>query len=100
MRDTERKSVYFEDIELGEPSTFGEHLLTREAIVEFARTWDPQPFHIDDEAARGSVFGGLGSRPDAGIAMSRVELLNQNDEVIVDSISAALIAMRREPPQR
>jgi hypothetical protein len=39
-----------------------------------------------------------GSRPDAGIAMSHVELLNQNDEVIVDSISAALIAKRRDPP--
>ncbi|MGC2519724.1 MAG: MaoC family dehydratase [Burkholderiales bacterium] len=33
--------------------------LTKEAIVEYARRYDPQPFHTDEEAAKHSVFGGL-----------------------------------------
>src|SRR5271155_4516273 len=37
----------------------GERTLTREAIVAFGREFDPQPFHVDEEAARRSAFGGL-----------------------------------------
>jgi acyl dehydratase len=33
--------------------------VTREAVLEFARQFDPQPFHVDDEAAKNSLFGGL-----------------------------------------
>ena len=37
----------------------GSHAVTEQEIVEFARRWDPQPFHVDPEAAKESVFGGL-----------------------------------------
>ncbi len=50
---------YFEDFQVGERATFGAHLVTREEIVEFAAKWDPQPFHLDEEAAAASSFGGL-----------------------------------------
>jgi acyl dehydratase len=51
--------AFYEDIEVGEVRRLGEHVFTREAIIEFARVYDPQRFHIDDEAAKDSIFGGL-----------------------------------------
>ena len=50
---------YFEDIVVGEVEEIGRHRVSREEIIRFAREWDPQPFHIDEEAARESLFGGL-----------------------------------------
>ncbi|WP_226005883.1 MaoC/PaaZ C-terminal domain-containing protein [Natrinema salinisoli] len=50
---------YFEDIEIGAETTFGERTLTEDEIVSFARKWDPQRFHVDPEAASESVHGGL-----------------------------------------
>ena len=37
----------------------GGFVLTREEVLDFARRFDPQPFHLDAEAARHSIFGGL-----------------------------------------
>ncbi len=51
--------VYFEDVEVGQVSRFGRYEVTREEIVEYARQFDPQPFHLDEEAAKRSMFGGL-----------------------------------------
>lgn len=53
------KERYFEDYRKGEVAEVGEYLITREEIVEFARRYDPQPFHLDEDAARDSMFGGL-----------------------------------------
>jgi acyl dehydratase len=50
---------YFEDFRAGEVIELGSHEVSEEEIVGFARQWDPQPFHVDPEAARQSVFGGL-----------------------------------------
>jgi acyl dehydratase len=50
---------YFEDIDVGYRSLVGTWRLSAEEIIEFARVWDPQPFHIDPAAARASIFGGL-----------------------------------------
>jgi acyl dehydratase len=50
---------YFEDVQVGETMRFGRYQVTREEIVEYARQFDPQPFHLDEEAARQSIFGGL-----------------------------------------
>jgi acyl dehydratase len=51
---------YFEDFEVGSAERFeGEYVLSRDEIVEVGRRWDPQPFHVDEEAARSSIFGGL-----------------------------------------
>ncbi len=51
--------LYFEDIEIGQQKEVGRHTPSRAEIISFASQWDPQPFHIDEEAARASVFGGL-----------------------------------------
>lgn len=50
---------YFEDFAVGEAATVGAHLVTEQELVAFARAWDPQPTHIDLDAAARSPFGGL-----------------------------------------
>ncbi|GAA0868059.1 MaoC family dehydratase [Brevundimonas basaltis] len=51
--------LYLEDLHLGQTFTTGSVTVTTEAIKAFARDYDPQPFHLDEEAARDSLFGGL-----------------------------------------
>src|SRR5690242_547870 len=50
---------YFEDYPVGQVDEFGDILVTAEDIVAFARRYDPQPMHIDPEAAARGPFGGL-----------------------------------------
>ncbi|MBR0553712.1 MaoC family dehydratase [Stakelama marina] len=50
---------YFEDIEVGAKDRFGSYAVTREEVVDFARKYDPQPFHLSDEAAAETHFGRL-----------------------------------------
>jgi acyl dehydratase len=49
----------FEDLRIGEGGEFGAHKISAEEIIEFARRYDPQPFHTDPVAARDSIYGGL-----------------------------------------
>ena len=49
--------IYYEDLEIGKKSAFGRYQVTREEVLEFARKYDPQPFHLDDEAAAKTHFG-------------------------------------------
>lgn len=49
--------IYFEDIEVGSRQSFGRYEVTREEVLEFAGKYDPQPFHLDDEAAAQTHFG-------------------------------------------
>ncbi len=51
--------IYFEDIEPGTRSAFGSYAVTREEVIEFARKYDPQPFHLSDDAAAQTHFGRL-----------------------------------------
>ena len=48
---------YFEDLEVGAETYFGSYEVTREEVLEFARKYDPQPFHLSDEAAARTHFG-------------------------------------------
>ncbi|MFM7698250.1 MAG: MaoC family dehydratase [Limnohabitans sp.] len=50
---------YWEDMHVGEVRALGSIRVTREDIIAFASQFDPQPFHLDDEAAKASVFGAL-----------------------------------------
>ncbi|UDL95872.1 MaoC family dehydratase [Lichenihabitans sp. PAMC28606] len=51
--------MFFEDVVVGETVQFGSHLFTAEEIVAFASRYDPQSFHMDEEAARTGPFGRL-----------------------------------------
>ena len=50
---------YWEDMQVGHVQQLGTLSPTREEIIAFATQFDPQPFHLDEEAAKASVFGGL-----------------------------------------
>jgi acyl dehydratase len=50
---------YAEDFPKGTTYDLGEHKVTADEIVQFGRTYDPQPYHVDEEAARASAFEGL-----------------------------------------
>jgi acyl dehydratase len=49
--------IYFEDLEVGAETEFGTYEVTREEVLEFAEKYDPQPFHLSDEAAAKTHFG-------------------------------------------
>ena len=51
------RMIYFEDLELGAETYYGSYEVTREEVLEFAHKYDPQPFHISDEAAAKTHFG-------------------------------------------
>ncbi len=51
--------IYFEDLEVGQTTYFGSYEVTREEVIDFARRYDPQPFHLSDEAAAKTHFGRL-----------------------------------------
>lgn len=50
---------YLEDFFPGQEIELGSRVVDRDEIVEFATKYDPQPFHVDEEAAKHSIFGGL-----------------------------------------
>ncbi|MBA3668609.1 MAG: MaoC family dehydratase [Sphingomonas sp.] len=49
--------IYFEDLVIGTETEFGTYDVTREEVIDFARKYDPQPFHLSDEAAAKTHFG-------------------------------------------
>ena len=51
--------VYFEDFHIGQKFAFGRYEVTKAEIVAYAREFDPQPHHLDEEAAKHSMLGGL-----------------------------------------
>lgn len=145
--------IFYEDLAIGTTRHFGAYEVTREEVMEFASKYDPQPFHLNDEAAAQTHFGrlsasgwhtcsmtmrmmvenmmneksaGLGSpgvdqlrwkkpvypgdtlrceteliekrrsasRPEMGIFKSRIRTFNQNDEIVLEMVSNALIRTR------
>jgi len=50
---------FFEDVEVGSTARFGDYAVTRDEVIDFARRFDPQPFHLSDEAAAATHFGRL-----------------------------------------
>jgi acyl dehydratase len=51
--------LYFEDLNIGQKILIGPISVTEVEIIEFAKKFDPQPFHIDAKKAKDSLFGGL-----------------------------------------
>ena len=51
--------MWWEDIELGVTTPLGAYTFTEEEMIRFSRAYDPQPFHIDPEAAKASFYGGI-----------------------------------------
>ena len=51
--------LYLDDLHIGQRFTSGTHVVDEEQIKAFARQFDPQPFHLDNEAAKETLFSGL-----------------------------------------
>ena len=51
--------IYFEDLPPGDVRESPPRTITREEMLAFAREYDPQPFHLDEQAARKTIYGGL-----------------------------------------
>ena len=57
--NTKTWKYYWEDFPVGKIREFGAYTVTAEEIMDFARKFDPQPFHLSEEAGKASLFGGL-----------------------------------------
>jgi acyl dehydratase len=53
------QGLFLEDLHVGQRFVSGMHHMEEDRIKKFAREFDPQPFHLDEAAAKASVFGGL-----------------------------------------
>src|SRR3984893_10491164 len=56
FRDDDR--LYLDDLQIGQRFTSGTHVVDEEQIKAFARQFDPQPFHLDNEAAKNTLLSG------------------------------------------
>lgn len=80
---------YFEDYEIGEVRDIGSYRVSREEIIEFAERFDPQPFHVDEAAARSSIFGGItGSSCHSFALMSLIHSRNPERVALVANLGA------------
>lgn len=56
---TAKPKLWLEDMVPGQSFTFGDYVVDRDEVIDFARRFDPQPFHMDEDAAAKSIFGRL-----------------------------------------
>ncbi len=68
---------FFEDIEIGTTERFGSYAVTREDVLDFARRFDPQPFHLDDAAAAETFFGRISASGWHTCAMTMAMMVEQ-----------------------
>src|SRR6187549_3720723 len=81
--------IYFEDCEVGAETLFGHYDVTRDEVLEFARKYDPQPFHLSDEAAARTHFGKLAASGWHTTAMTMSMLVASMEEQPQASLGAA-----------
>lgn len=73
--------IHFEDLQVGSRQEFGRYEVTREEVVEYASKYDPQPFHLSDEAAAQTYFGRLSASGWHTCAMT-MRMLVENMSVV------------------
>ena len=78
--------IYLEDLEVGSETYFGSYEVTREEVIEFAGKYDPQPFHLSDEAAAKTHFGRLAASGWHSCAMTMAVIARH----VVDTEQAGL----------
>ena len=80
---------YLEDMEVGAETYFGETEVTREEVLEFARKYDPQPFHLSDEEAAKTHFGKIAASGWHTTAMTMGMLVRYMEQNPQASLGAA-----------
>lgn len=73
--------IHYEDIEVGRNQGFGRYEVTREEVIDYAAKYDPQPFHLSDEAAAATYFGRLSASGWHTCAMTMRMLVDNMSEV-------------------
>ena len=81
--------LFFEDLEVGKKRRYGRYEVTREEVLDFARKYDPQPFHLSDEAAARTHFGRLAASGWHTNAMTMAMLVAYYQEHPIASLGAA-----------
>jgi acyl dehydratase len=81
-------SLYLEDVVVGTQFVTDEITITADEIIAFAAQFDPQPFHTDPEAARGSFFGGLAASGWHTAALTMRLLVTQGPQLAGGTIGA------------
>ncbi|WP_033922214.1 MaoC family dehydratase [Sphingomonas sp. 37zxx] len=80
---------YFEDLTIGDKAAFGSHVVTREEVLAFAARFDPQPFHLSDEAAALTHFGRMSASGWHSCAMTMAMFVTHLQEHPQASLGAA-----------
>ena len=107
--------LYFDDFEIGASRTAGAHELVLDEIISFARQWDPQPWHVDPEAAASTPMRGLTAssvhtyaiaalllnrmEPVAGIASIKHEIELPNPARPGDRLSLTMTCVEKRPSE-
>ncbi|MFM5955406.1 MAG: MaoC family dehydratase [Novosphingobium sp.] len=71
---------WFEDLDIGKVERFGYYAVTREEVIEFARKYDPQAFHLDDAAAAQTHFGRVAASGWHTCAMTMAMIVAHQEE--------------------
>ncbi len=79
---------YFEDFQVGQTASFGRYEVTRDEVTEFARRWDPQPFHLSDEGAAATHFGTISASGWHTCAMTMAMNVAEHDKYDGGSLGA------------
>ena len=80
---------YFEDFRIGDSRTVGDYEMREEEMISFAREWDPQPWHVDHEAAARSPMQGITASSAHTYAVA-AKLLNRMEPI------AGIASLRHE----
>lgn len=85
---------FFEDLHVGLRRELGSYEFTAENIVAFAKQFDPQPFHLDEEAGRRSLFGGLAASGwHIASACMRLLVLERQQEAAAEAARGETVAV-------
>ena len=91
---------YLEDFESGQVHEAGSALVERDEIIEFARCYDPQPFHLDDAAADASIFKGLTASGWFTVALTMRLTVNSGVMAAIGIIGIGIDELRWPRPVR
>jgi acyl dehydratase len=95
-----REKKFFEDFEVGQKFHSGTIAITADRIKSFAAEFDPQPFHLDEEAAKHSLFGGLAASGWHTAAVTMRLLVDSDLEIAGGTIGAGGEDLRWPQPVR
>jgi len=92
--------LYLEDFAVGQTFYSGSVIVTREAIKTYAAQYDPQPFHLDEAAARSTLFGGLAASGWHTVSLTMRLLVDGGAPIAGGIIGAAIDELRWPRPVR